>query len=441
MPVKAMTEDEQTTAINLLEPDLGAVFEENRVRRDVQAALATMDVVDCKTFARIEETSTALRVWLHDDVGLERNGADKIVVAKVVAAWEAAQTRTRALQTQEAEERSAGLPASITGGAFIAARRAWEENPAANLAMGQSLSAAELPAKSYLEWRFAQVDDGEFLAEALAEVASQQEEAQQVDDTTQADFVQQGNKAVMRLRRARAKSAMPITTEQLRHKYRLMAVHWGMFTTRYPNKSWAAKYSPQTFRDRVDWLLGENVAELKAVNPQGNESVRPTWSVVLRYELELRKEATRRMNLAGSTIADALHLARLSDDIRTRYLITPLALGGQGTQQEEVPRPLAVKASFPKKATQPKKRAGPRNQTERQQQPKKKRRQGNDNRNSRVRREDSDALHNTHNGKSICYAFQRPKGCSRGAECLHQHICAHCIGPHSFEKCNQYKKM
>ena len=115
MPVTAMTEDEQTTAINLLEPDLGAVFEENRVRRDVQAALATMDVVDCKTFARIEETSTALRVWLHDDVGLDRHGADKIAVAKVVAAWEAAQTRTRALQTQEAEERSAGLPATITG--------------------------------------------------------------------------------------------------------------------------------------------------------------------------------------------------------------------------------------------------------------------------------------------------------------------------------------
>ena len=81
-----MTEEEQASAISLLEPDLGAVFEENRVRRDIQAALATMDVVDCKTFASIEKTSTALRAWLHDDVGLERNGADKIAVAKVVAA-------------------------------------------------------------------------------------------------------------------------------------------------------------------------------------------------------------------------------------------------------------------------------------------------------------------------------------------------------------------
>ena len=225
MPVKNMTEEEQADAISQLEPDLGAVFEENRVRRDFHAALASMDVVDCKTFARVEETSTALRA-LHDDVGLERIGADKIAVAKVAADWEAA-------QTQAAEERSAGLPASITGGALIAARWAWEENQASNLATGQSLNASEPPAKSYLEWRFAQVDDGEFLAESRAEVVSQQEESQQVDDTTQADHVPQGNKAVVRLRRARGKSAMPATTEQLRHKYRLMAVHWGMVCARF----------------------------------------------------------------------------------------------------------------------------------------------------------------------------------------------------------------
>ena len=60
MPVTNMTEEEQAKAISQLEPDLGAVFEEDRVRRDVQAALATMDAVDCKTFVRIEETSTAL---------------------------------------------------------------------------------------------------------------------------------------------------------------------------------------------------------------------------------------------------------------------------------------------------------------------------------------------------------------------------------------------
>ena len=153
---------------------------------------------------------------------------------------------------------------------------------------------------------------------------------------------------------------------------------------------------------------------------------RPTWSVVLRYELEIRKEETRRMNLAGSTIADALHLARLSDDIRTRYLITPLSLGGQRTQQEEVPRPLAVKGPVgPKMAAQTKKRTGPPNTQGQQQQSKRRKHQGKEHRYGRVRREDREALHNTHSGKSICYAFQRPKGCSRGAESASTNTFAH----------------
>ena len=101
-------------------------------------------------------------------------------------------------------------------------RRAWE----ANLEASQTLSPSELPAKSFLEWRIAQVDDGEFLTESLADIASQQEEGALAEETT-ADFVREGSKAVVRMRRVRARSAMPQTTEQLRHKYRLLAVHWG----------------------------------------------------------------------------------------------------------------------------------------------------------------------------------------------------------------------
>ena len=84
---------------------------------------------------------------------------------------------------------------------------------------GSSLKPSELPAKSFLEWRIAQVDEWEFTAESLAEVASQQEEASQTDDTTQADFVREGSRAVLHVKRMRVQSTMPATTEQLRHKY------------------------------------------------------------------------------------------------------------------------------------------------------------------------------------------------------------------------------
>ena len=59
----------------------------------------------------------------------------------------------------------------------------------------------------------------------LADIASLQEEGALAEEST-ADFVREGSKAVVRMRRVRARSAMPQTTEQLRHKYRLLAVHW-----------------------------------------------------------------------------------------------------------------------------------------------------------------------------------------------------------------------
>ena len=116
-------------------------------------------------------------------------------------------------------------------------RRAWEESPVANLSPGQTHKASEISAKSFLEWRYSQVEDGKFLTESLAEVTSQAEEAQQTEELTHADVEQQGGKAVIHMRRSRVRSQMPATTEQLRHKYRLLAVQWGMLCARYPNKA------------------------------------------------------------------------------------------------------------------------------------------------------------------------------------------------------------
>ena len=142
MPVAVLTAQEQTEAISTLDSSLSSILEEKKVRRDVQATLAKLDVQDCETFALMEGTADKLREWLHSaDIGLAREGPDKVQAAKVVAAWEAAVGRTNTQRQLEAEQRSAGLPAAIPGGMFVTMRRAWE----ANLEPGQTLSPKELP--------------------------------------------------------------------------------------------------------------------------------------------------------------------------------------------------------------------------------------------------------------------------------------------------------
>ena len=126
--------------------------------------------------------------------------------------------------------------------------------------------------------------------------------------------------------------------------------------------------------------------------------------------LEVRKEATRRMNLSGSTIADSLHVAHLSE----RASWSPL------WHSEDREHSLTLQRN-----SNSQRRGKGRGNT----------------RYSKVRGEDREALHSTHSGKSTCSAFQRSKGCPRGAERQHQHTCAHCFGPHAFERCTKCTKM
>ena len=147
-------------------------------------------------------------------------------------------------------------------------------------------------------------------------------------------------------------------------------------------------------------------------------------------------------------MATAFEAGRKSDELRTRYLVTPLALGGAPRGQQE-PRPAV--------AQQPKHRA----QQQQKHPAKRPREEGNKarankkqrisqaavkhtggpnsgNRYNRVKKNSPSQLHSSHNDKSICFAFQSPGGCKRGETCYHQHVCAHCFGPHSFENCPNF---
>ena len=57
--------------------------------------------------------------------------------------------------------------------------------------------------------------------------------------------------------------------------------------------------------------------------PLGEEAVGPSWPVVLRHELEVRKKAMRQINMFGVSLSTAFAAGRRSDELRTKYLITP----------------------------------------------------------------------------------------------------------------------
>ena len=183
-----------------------------------------------------------------------------------------------------------------------------------------------------------------------------------------------------------------------------------MMSQRYPNKHWARHFDPAHLRNHVDWLLGDSVAQLKAVTATGQESVSPAWPVVLRFELELRKEAMKLMNMSSVTIAEALSAARHSDELRTCFLITPLALGGGQKQEQETRRDrwcadeTKTEAANPEAATQSqweKAAAEPLNsmRDSKRQKVAEVSRRGST-RYGRVKKDNPTMLHSRHNGKA-----------------------------------------
>ena len=104
MPVPSMTAELQIEAIAKLDSCLSTIFEEKQVRKDVQATLANRNITGCETFSLIEESPSALRNWLHgDDVGVAKDGADKVAAAKFYGGMGAARERTKTQRTKQAE--------------------------------------------------------------------------------------------------------------------------------------------------------------------------------------------------------------------------------------------------------------------------------------------------------------------------------------------------
>ena len=128
----------------------------------------------------------------------------------------------------------------------------------------------------------------------------------------------------------------------------------------------------------------------------------------------------RTMNMHSVTIAEAFSAARRSDDLCTRHLITPLASGGSQRPQQEPSRDgWSTDRTKPKpQYTQPQPRAGSKRRGSNAREIKCQKvlqvSQGGNTRCGRAKRDNPSKLHQRHHGKSICFAFQNPTGCSKG---------------------------
>ena len=106
-----------------------------RKQRRKVCTVARLEVLTCE---RAQQRKCAR---LHsDDIGLSRQGADKVQEAEVITAWESAVGRVSTQRQQDAEQRAAGLPAEH-------GKRAWSQDKRSvpqNCLQNRSLRGATL---------------------------------------------------------------------------------------------------------------------------------------------------------------------------------------------------------------------------------------------------------------------------------------------------------
>eukprot|EP00973_Karenia_brevis_P085960 11921968-Karenia_brevis.AAC.1 len=98
---------------------------------------------------------------------------------------------------------------------------------------------------------------------------------------------------------------MPKGSEDLRCRLRLMGNAWTFLKLRYM-KPWLADMVPDVWRKYADFLMGSKVYGMPMPESSG---YRLPWSILLAYELELRREAYRKVTDERITIAVALDRA------------------------------------------------------------------------------------------------------------------------------------
>jgi len=173
--------------------------------------------------------------------------------------------------------------------------------------------------------RLEQLDDGEIEAEPLSKVTTVALELESVASQPGAG-VDVRKDGVLHVIKGKRTAPLPTGPESFRAVMRVMALHWEMVHLKGAGRAVLKDYSTDVFAKHVEYVLGDECLLIGEANP--TMSCTPSWDLLMKYEMEIRKLAVRKVNEGGFTLAEGMAFARTSVEHRTSYFITPLAMPG-----------------------------------------------------------------------------------------------------------------
>ncbi len=114
-----------------------------------------------------------------------------------------------------------------------------------------------------------------------------------------------------------------------------MSHHWALTRLRHSSRPFLQNLDDAFWTQHVRYMLGEEVRGLVAKSSSGAVLATTSWHTFIVYDQELRNLAFKNVNEQGMTIRDAMLAARRDNELRTKYLVTPLATAHLGTPPQQ----------------------------------------------------------------------------------------------------------
>ena len=250
-----------------------------------------------RKFAALADSKIDARAAFGADLGLDPAGGavPRAALAGLVTAWQIANETNEKDVQNRAEAKNLGVPRPLTFTDRNALYNAFER-------VHGRLDDKEAPSADYLSQKMEEIEQGELLASNLDEVGSK-------DD-------------------ALTIAIQPTNSEELRIKLKLEGTMLIMLGSKFRNREWFRDLEPNDFTRYVDWLLGEKVYSLQIPKAQaeGTQPLHPPWTVLLRFEQQVRKEAYKQALRFNRSIRLTLQEAMANSELKEVHFVSPVAL-------------------------------------------------------------------------------------------------------------------
>ena len=419
---------------NIMAPDLHYLLEDKGVDEELTEIMKQAGITTVARLSLLEDTRAGVRKALEGapfNLDLTQ-GLNRIRQVCFLDAWETASTTTAEDRRQQAEAKATRLPRILPRANHVALRRAAE-------AIYGELNDKVAPGAPFIEALLEEVEEGTLEAFPLSQVVCVED-----GEETRTNAVIDSS-GIVRIKKGKLDVPIPTDTEGLHRRLRTWGMGFTFAKLKHPTRAWLKDAVPETIAEYADYLLGDTVRGLVARNDRGEAVATPSFSQILHYDYQVRKEQAKLIG-KGMSFKDALDSATKDHSIRECHFVTPMAVsamasgsGGGSHRGRDGSRSAPNRSGRAGKG-----RRGERRDTSASSSwGSKGAGKGKDkgNRKSKGKGRDkgkgkAPGHRLTPDGKQICFAFNNPHEKCTGT-CDRAHVCRLCLGNHPAFQCTR----